>query len=749
MTMSYVTNDPKLQPAIQTLLETLRRRIRQYVWFDGLASAFVWLGVIFWVSVFGDWLFEPSRGIRVVLLGVVTVGFTAILLRKIGRRAFTPLPNRSMAILLERRFPNFNEGLLTAVELSEQNDSNHNFSHLLLDHTQHQASEQIRGVRLSQVFNTKLLRQKIATLALLAVSIIGFTALFPTTASFWAKRCLGFSNELWPRRSRLIVEGFDKGLINVARGSNIEVVAKADTSMPVVPKVVEVRYQTKDGIRGRSVMSRDGIADPTKDSYQEYSYTFNSVLTPIEFSINGGDTTISDLRINVVDSPTIEMKLRCTFPSYMARKPRQLPVTGIMQVPYGTRVAALAEANKDLKNVQIDSAIEEKYRSNDTIHIPAKNTNRRCFEHTIDGLTEDTTLLFTLLDTDNIRSRKPIRLAMAVQPDSPPNVSLRLQGIGSAITPRAQLPIVGRITDDYGIAKAWFEYSIDKEKPKSKLITTPKTNQTELQLETPFDVQDLTIKPGQKLQVCVRASDRYNLETKPNIGSSESKLFRVVTPEKLRTILQSRELVLRQRFSMVIREVEETAGIITRINFGDRRPNSEAHEPDNPTNTRPQLSEPTPAERLLATQKLRIHHALQNSGKNAHEVLSIAWEFDNIRSQLINNRIDTEELKRRLGKGIVQPLRHIAKSMFPELEDNLRKLEATLTKPSGPNDRQSAITQVDEILTQMRQILNRMIELENFNEAIELLRSIIESQDELSKKTRELRNKKLQELLED
>ena len=64
---------------------------------------------------------------------------------------------------------------------------------------------------------------------------------------------------------------------------------------------------------------------------------------------------------------------------------------------------------------------------------------------------KDTTLLFTLTDSDNIQSRDPVRLALVPIADQPPQLAVQLDGIGTAVTPQARIPAVGRIADDYGI----------------------------------------------------------------------------------------------------------------------------------------------------------------------------------------------------------------------------------------------------------------------------------------------------------
>jgi hypothetical protein len=42
---------PQLAPAVRAVLCTLRRRIRQYVWLEGVAAAVAWLGVAFWATL--------------------------------------------------------------------------------------------------------------------------------------------------------------------------------------------------------------------------------------------------------------------------------------------------------------------------------------------------------------------------------------------------------------------------------------------------------------------------------------------------------------------------------------------------------------------------------------------------------------------------------------------------------------------------------------------------------------------------
>lgn len=748
--MHRLPENPNLSFAVRTTLDALRRRIRLYVWAHGLAAAVACLGAAFWASLVLDWFFEPPVEFRLLLLIFATLGLGGLLFYFIIRRVFARLSDANMAMLLERRFPQLDDSVLTAVVLAGHVPESEGFDPEMLARTSRNAAERIAAVRLAEVFNPAPLRRSMFAALALVASIVAFAVLVPEGFGIWTRRGLMLSDELWPRRTRLEIVGFDRGATKVARGADFELLAKADTDMPVVPDTLYVRYRTDGGAHALAAMTREGNAVPSRDAFQEYSYTFRGVLTPIEFDLSGGDASLRGLRIEVVDSPTIDqMVLHCRYPDYMARKPQDVPVIGVMQIPEGTEVRVDGRANKPLARVDVESALD------DPEFKPAaiEPGGEPAFQYAMPVLEKDRTLLFTLLDTDGIRSREPIRLALAAVADQAPELPVQLRGIGTAITPEARLPMVGRVTDDYGVARVWFEYGLDKAAPAEQEVVSPEGNPTELKIDHAMEVRELGLKPDQKLLVCLKAADRRDRNGGPNVGASQRWLLDVVTPERLRIMLQSRELVLRQRFEMIIQEVTETRDSLVRMEFG-------AAEAAKPADAKPEGAEPGDApaaaraadapERSAALRSLRCERAVQNCRKNTAETLGTAEAFDAIRLELVNNRIDTEELKDRLASKIAEPLRQIADAMFPELEKRLVALRKTLDDPQrGPKDRDFARQQVDAILVGMNQVLSRMIELEDFNEAVALLQGIIDAQEKLGREAQDRQKSTLQDLLED
>src|SRR3954468_1405844 len=111
--MSVELEQSTLAPRISSLLSALRARIRSYIWTEGLATIVVVLGLAFWFTVAFDWLFEPPWQFRLLMLVAIGAAIIFVANRYLFRRAFQPLKDEELAVLLERRFRNYRDSLLT------------------------------------------------------------------------------------------------------------------------------------------------------------------------------------------------------------------------------------------------------------------------------------------------------------------------------------------------------------------------------------------------------------------------------------------------------------------------------------------------------------------------------------------------------------------------------------------------------------------------------------------------------------
>ncbi len=188
------------------MLRGVRRRIRCYVWVRGLAVALALAGACFWLSLAVDWFFEPAVSVRRILLACAALALALTLYRTIGRRAGVPLPDASMALLIERRFPHFGDSLVTAVELTARPPDENDCHPALLEATCRAAAEPIGQVRPGRFSTGDRCR------AIAAAAASGwppwFAALAPAAFAIWQRRCLLLGEQLWPRKTAALGGGF-------------------------------------------------------------------------------------------------------------------------------------------------------------------------------------------------------------------------------------------------------------------------------------------------------------------------------------------------------------------------------------------------------------------------------------------------------------------------------------------------------------------------------------------------------------
>ncbi len=721
----------------------LRWLVRLYVCLDGLAAIVLVFGAAFWLGLGIDWTFEPSPLVRGVLWGATALAASYVAARYLLGPLSVKLSNTNIALLLERNFPELNQSVITTVEAADRRRDTPVGNEQLLQKTSHEAATTLHGLKLRQIFQFRPLLWKSGLSLAMLLSVGAFAALQTDVFGFWVQR-IQLSNQPWPRQVELSVVGFKEvegqRIVYVARDDDFELEVNASIREGhIAPELVEIRYRLEDGRRGRDSMTRIGAAVPGRDDGQLYRYQFKKVAADLKFDLVGGDARLRNLQLRVVERPQIfRMVLECEFPEYLGRTPQTIPVSGRVELPEGTQAVCRLEVNKPLQSVRVhDPALQVDLPT----QMEAENDQRVSFPITVGQ--EDRVLLVTMLDQDGVENREPYRVVLSALLDQPPEVSVQLRGIGSAITPQAKIPFVGQVTDDYGLQAAWFAYQIDsgqidKNPPEERALTSQPQGGRELRDIGVFDlaITDpetnrpvVALKPGQQLTLSVKSRDGYDLtnqggDKQGHIGSSQRFMLDVVTNSELRALLEKKELALRQRFESIYEKMLGTRELLNRMDT-----NAEAKQERN---------------------RSRLSGALQNVVQLSYETLGVADGFEAIVGELVNNRVDSEELTRRLQAGIADPLREIGGELMQQLEKQLQELQTAFGgEESYEKPLAMTIAQGDVVLDAMKQVLDRMLELESYNELVELLRGIVADQQKVQQETKQKRREKLRSLLED
>ena len=514
--MSTAENIPS-RPEIPAVLHELRSRIRRYVVLEGSARVLALAGAAIWLSLAVDYWLEPSAGVRRALLLLAIAGIAAAVAWHLGLRLLRDFRARSLALVLERRFPELNDRLITAVEIAESGRRHSGLTASMLQRTADEAAELTRRLSVGEVFNRRPLVRAVALALCLGVSIAAFALAATEVFSTWFRRSVLLADEYYRRDTDLriyvlaepgerVVE-FRSGVYKHPRGGDLTVMAKVPEGRRV-PESVQFSF--------RNVASRGGNSESmTRIGGRQFRQKLMGLHNSIDLWLRGGDySTRSPLRIEVVDPPQLErLSLLALYPEntglnmtgerdeperstpHLVRQ--TVPVLGAqMSLPAGTDFVLSARSNKPLRRVLLvtegfELAFDRGAAQGALTVTPGPGETGQSVAAPIPGpvlaadgrtltipfvlavvaapeavspagrlhlplrLVPDPILRISLHDDDDVISSEPARLAINSIADTPPQVETRLKGIGNSVTRQATIPVVGEARDPQDVSKVY------------------------------------------------------------------------------------------------------------------------------------------------------------------------------------------------------------------------------------------------------------------------------------------------------
>ncbi|MBK7874781.1 MAG: hypothetical protein IPJ77_03360 [Planctomycetes bacterium] len=311
-------------PAIDRLLERLRRRLVALVWMHGLSTAVAataaWVAVAFLV----DWTLHVPSGVRWFHLLVLAVVPSVFLLRELVR-PLRRLPSRAeLAVLVERAHPDLHELFVSAVDLARA-PAGSGAPELVAD-VLRKAEARADTLPLDGVLDPRGPRRRFALGAASSLACLALLATNAEAAGIFLDRLFG-GNRPWPRRTHLVVEIPLAGAMQpselsecqpepaelkakVARGQDVPLLVRAEG---VVPDEVVLHFKGGE----RAVLASSG--GPA------FRTLLRSLQEDTEFFVTGGDDTdeVPWVRLQVLQPPDVEaLAIAVTPPEYSGLPPR-------------------------------------------------------------------------------------------------------------------------------------------------------------------------------------------------------------------------------------------------------------------------------------------------------------------------------------------------------------------------------------------------------------------------------------------
>ncbi len=784
---SYVEPDGRMPPDVGSIFGQVRRRFRRYVFAYGLTLVAAWLVIWFGAALVIDrgpvvmGLSELSFDWRVVLLVIAVTGAGWLLITKVVLLAGVSLPDQSIAMLIERRFSVFGDRLATLTSRRDDSGRDHDFESqtALAQKLIGEVQQRLTSINVSELFNIPALR-RVQWLALVLIASLTAFAIWQPTTAFTGLRRLVLLHEIkWPRNCRLEVIGLrvqNQGIpesiadantlqslvdqtIFVARGASVSLLIRAEipnsgNPQRRLPRRCQLLFASDDGRSGKIPMNAMGGPREGFQTYTVDGSILDGISSTITCFVRGDDHRIGPYTIKALDPPvTTQVALDVRFPDYLVDEassrwtPRSIVLVPGLALPHGTSIDLNIESDREVQHVFLVD-------SNGVLAIEAavQPGHGRRFLASLGTLESDIQLNVWLRDQHGIFSQVPTRVAIGATEDKPPTVQFRLSGIGTAVTPGVCIPVGGLVTDDYDIQSSWAQLST----AIADGIEMPVSVSAQGELDGEVDFlelrrngvlpSDLPVGDGSQVTFTVFANDKFNLSGAPNTGAGERYTLDVVSPAELLRILERLEADQRRRLEQISDELQQARDNLARSVSIDRGAEAGLEPGEQPVH-----GESTSGSgQDWSVRQLFVQRSLLQSQKSTQELSAMTIAFDEIRGQLINNRIDAEGRKVRIADTIVAPLRRIADKSLVELTRQLKELDERYRQTAsaaGTGNRsvevdsatKQALVKTDEVVAEVQSVLGALLKFETQNELLDIVRRLLVQEQDLLQRTRAIR----------
>ena len=437
--------------ALRDRLHALRIRNRRVLTLEGLFAVGALVCILALVLTTLESLLYLDSSIRVIL---ITTGFAlvaAVLCWRCIRHYRRSVSDQDLARTVDRRFPDLNDRVTVALQLSRQREGVSRASPALLDAAIaetagttsrvdfNEADQSYRIARSAKWFGGALLLFLVA-MAAYATPLSGALYRLSRPLTSFTPPQLTFLNVL-------------PGDVEVTAGGQVTIMADASGE---IPERAVLRLAA-DGGDWKTVDMR-AVAPAS------YSHTLREIREDLTYEIEAGDAVSHRFRIDAIDRPALgSLHLTYRYPSYTRLEPRTTTDGGDIVALKGTRVdLAAVDTNQDLSEAAL-------YREG--IEKPVV---MRVENGTATGsltVNADQRYRITLRNKDGHESVNPPWYRIIALPDRMPSLRILSPGRDTDITENMVVSFLVSGTDDFGFSSMHLVYRKEPGgEERSKLI---------------------------------------------------------------------------------------------------------------------------------------------------------------------------------------------------------------------------------------------------------------------------------------
>lgn len=246
----------------------------------------------------------------------------------------------------------------------------------------------------------------------------------------------------------------------------------------------------------------------SRESATRFSRRLDAVTQPLEVAFSCGKARSRWLQVEVLLQPNVLAgALQVTPPAYMALPASRGPMdTREISAPEGSEVVLELTSNRPLGSATLTFTPA---RIGTAEPVPVETTGDIAGHVASFRFTANRSgkLSASIRDVRGTASAKPSELTLTAIPDQAPVIDLISPPPLLLATPKSQIPIDAKTTDDLGLARVQLVRTLSGFRDRSQAIASGLSKTREFDVKDGLDLAALGLEAGQTIELFVEASD--------------------------------------------------------------------------------------------------------------------------------------------------------------------------------------------------------------------------------------------------
>jgi hypothetical protein len=732
--------DIQLQNAaggVEQRLGHLRNRVKTWLIAHALVHVLAWTLGLFVADYAIDRFFIMDRPQRLVMLLIMLGLQLRVVYKRLWRPLRVTLSDEALCLEVERQNKDLSERLISLFQFTRKGYAPAaGISHELVNATVKDGLTEVEQVDFEAVLNRPGHKKNLGISAalILVFAGLGITCLSSPLLKTWVKRNLLIADVSWPMDYHLTIAGVEKGRLTIPRGDHWPVIAHIEDGFRRLPKRLQLEVKSRSGTT-LEAMDRS-------DDGRLYKTVMQNVQEEYTFRVRGDQASTPWVKVRLVERPAVsEITLTAHPPAYAGQEAMALPPgRGPYYLLPGTGLEITGIANKTVIGAGLvigDERVPMVLEDGSRFHLALEPGQVIPAVYRIELLDAVLVLNPESMERMPLTSADHTHFSVRKRDDTLPRVKVRVEGISSLVVPTARIPYRGTIEDDFKVTDVVLDYSWRFDDPDTGTSTNRAgqvepsgvvdlLDQSRVDFGDVLDLATLQLPVGSSFGFVLQARDN-NVVSGPGEGRSARIQLRVVAESDLRDDLLRREKEIRQALEQLLKRQDQliTDAQALQVMIRDME----------------HLDEPA---RIQANQ-VQKKQKLMGSGLSP-----LAKRLDSIVQEILNNGLETLDspLLQRLKSRVANPMNRLIDQGIPSVANRLDELRITDDRDTRNQLLLGAIRSQEAITDEMRRILKYLVKNEEFQQAINLLSEIQQSQRDVREMTEEEKRRRVEALLE-